>query len=192
MRRLLNKYFATLLVLLFSYTSTATAGAVDSTSVPNSSVTEAASFSGTGGDNIAVGTIMLWATNTPPSGWIIMQGQSTNSYPQLKNVIGSTVPDMRGYFVRGYGGNSGALKAAQTDAMRNITGTVTYLAETFSYNASTTGVFTKSNCCKSGNTPSKADASNSGRLTFDASRQVPTAAEFRPINRALNYIIKYQ
>jgi microcystin-dependent protein len=55
-------------------------------------------FTGSSGSTggIPTGSIMMWYTATPPSGWIFCQGQSTSGYPALAAVIGATVPDMRG------------------------------------------------------------------------------------------------
>ena len=50
-----------------------------------------------------VGAIVMWAAATLPTGWIVCNGQSTGSYPDLAAVIGGNVPDLRGQFVRGLG-----------------------------------------------------------------------------------------
>ena len=39
------------------------------------------------------------------------------SYPELRNVVGPNVPDLRGLFLRGVGGNSAALGIQQKDAV---------------------------------------------------------------------------
>ena len=43
-------------------------------------------------------------------------------YPELRALIGPNVPDLRGLFLRGTGGNAGPLGVAQIDTMRPITG----------------------------------------------------------------------
>lgn len=46
---------------------------------------------------------MIWfASNTPPTGFIECNGQSTSSYPKLAEIVGSNVPDLRGQFIRGW------------------------------------------------------------------------------------------
>ena len=44
---------------------------------------------------VPTGAIMMWYTNTAPSGWLICNGQSTTGYTALAAVVGATVPDMR-------------------------------------------------------------------------------------------------
>lgn len=43
-----------------------------------------------------VGHIVMWATATAPTGWLLCNGQSTASYPALAAVVGATVPDLTG------------------------------------------------------------------------------------------------
>lgn len=51
---------------------------------------------------VPAGTIVMWGGSTPPSGWLECNGQPTSSYPNLIAIYGSTVPDLRGEFVRGW------------------------------------------------------------------------------------------
>ena len=44
---------------------------------------------------------MWYPVNTPPDGWLECNGQSTASYPALAALIGPSVPDLRGVFIRG-------------------------------------------------------------------------------------------
>jgi microcystin-dependent protein len=46
--------------------------------------------------NTPVGSILMWATATAPTGWLICDGQSTAGYAALAAVVGATVPDLRG------------------------------------------------------------------------------------------------
>lgn len=71
-----------------------------------------------------IGTVVLWASTTIPDGWIEMKGQSTASYPELKALIGSTIPNMRGNFARGWdhgrGVDSGrSLRSYQADELKS-------------------------------------------------------------------------
>lgn len=52
--------------------------------------------------SVPAGTIAMWGTSVPPSGWVEMRGQSTASYPALAGLFGSVIPDMRGEFPRGW------------------------------------------------------------------------------------------
>lgn len=51
-------------------------------------------------DMMPIGSIIMWATNTAPSGWLICSGQSISGdeYTELRNVLGTNVvPDMSPY-----------------------------------------------------------------------------------------------
>jgi microcystin-dependent protein len=58
-----------------------------------------------------VGSIVMWSESTPPTGWIICNGQSTTAYPLLTAVVGANVPDLRDRFIVGAGLSYG-LKSA--------------------------------------------------------------------------------
>ncbi len=58
-------------------------------------------------ESAPIGTIALWASTTPPDGWIEMNGQSTAGYSELASIVGSNVPDLRGEFVRGWDSSRG-------------------------------------------------------------------------------------
>ena len=88
------------------------------------------------------------------------------------------MPDLRGLFLRGHGGNSDALGVRQGDAIRNIIGSFT---ETYT---GISGVFYRI-------TGGDIKAGSEGELIgFDVSRQVPTANEDRPANQAVRYLIR--
>lgn len=60
------------------------------------------------GASILVGTVITWPSNSWPSdrdNWLECNGQSISSavYPELVALIGTTVPDYRGIFLRGRG-----------------------------------------------------------------------------------------
>lgn len=115
-------------------------------------------------------------------------------------IVGSTVPDYRGRFLRHVGGNSAALGVAQGDAVRKVTGQLTpghhmaqpgiaYAAGAF-YIAGTNLTVATSNSSYRLNSivnGIQLSAGNSG--IFDISRVVPTAVENRPVNVAVKYII---
>ncbi|MDR2425872.1 MAG: hypothetical protein LBD46_01590 [Endomicrobium sp.] len=80
---------------------------------------------------------------------------------------------------------SANLGVKQNDAIRNITGAWTSSA----YGSSSpTGVFKLEDITSYGHSGT-GKANN--RISFDASRQVSTAAENRPVNYSINYCIKY-
>ena len=124
--------------------------------------------------------------NSAPSGFLAMNGQAITSaqYPKLFARYGSSLPDLRGCFIRGLGGNSDALGVVQGDAIRNITGTFS----PGGFIGGLTGVF--SNNGGPAYTSNSGSAGDSRLITFDASTQVPTASENRPRNIAFLYIVK--
>jgi microcystin-dependent protein len=93
--------------------------------------------------------MMMWYTNTPPSGWILCDGQSTSSYPELAAVVGANVPNLKGRVPVGRdtgqtefdvlgetgGANTHTLTVAQIPSHQHRTG----LSSTQAFNASLTG-----------------------------------------------------
>lgn len=73
-------------------------------------------------ESVPIGTIAMWGTSTPPTGWIEMKGQSVSAYPELAKIYGATIPDMRGQFARGWDNSAGidsgrTLNSVQTSQM---------------------------------------------------------------------------
>lgn len=167
-----------------------------------------------------VGEIKMFGFSGVPAHCLACDGSavSRTTYPELFAAIGTTwgagdgsttfnIPDLRGYFLRGVGGNSAGLAAEQGDAIRNFVGYAQVRAgvnpagqriDTFNYS---TGVLNISQPTDGGG----AGVAPAGFLmtlqdtifsyqsfNIDASRNVPTAAENRPINKAVNYIIVYE
>ena len=52
--------------------------------------------------NTPVGSIVMWAKNEIPTGWLECDGQSTTGYTALAAVVGATVPDMQGLVPVGF------------------------------------------------------------------------------------------
>lgn len=76
-----------------------------------------------GSGGVPVGTIISWPVATNPEdmdNWLECNGQSISPsvYPELFAVVGGQVPDLRGLFLRGRGGNSAALGVRQEDAFK--------------------------------------------------------------------------
>ncbi|MDD3039752.1 phage tail protein [Bacteroides sp.] len=146
------------------------------------------------------GIIKFYAAPVEPDGYLFCRGQvvSRTTYAGLFAAIGTIygagdgsttfkIPDLRGVFIRGLGGNSADLGVVQGDAIRNITGRfgaddrATGLA---------TGAFRGAQQWEV-NTTAQGGDNAFFEFSFDASRVVPTAEENRPVNMAMNYIIKY-
>lgn len=54
--------------------------------------------------NTPVGSITMWAgaAASPPTGWLVCNGQSTTGYTALAAIVGATVPDMQGLVPAGW------------------------------------------------------------------------------------------
>ncbi|MEN0046204.1 MAG: tail fiber protein [Bacteroidota bacterium] len=66
------------------------------------------------GPSIPIGTIQMWPTSTPPTGWLVCNGSTFNAgtYPELNTVLGgNTLPNFNGRFPLGAGssGTQGAV-----------------------------------------------------------------------------------
>ncbi|WP_317405671.1 phage tail protein [Megamonas funiformis] len=145
-------------------------------------------------DGLEVGMVIAWTLSSNPSdSYLECNGQAIDGskYPKLYELM-HNVPDYRGMFLRGLGGNSANLGILQGDAIRNITGTMggssSDVAGLWDYG---TGVFYQFNQGRYSVYYSKAYFSYvSQGMGFDASRVVPVANENRPVNKAVRYFIK--
>lgn len=119
----INKKIGLLLVAVFGAMATAQyVSLIDAKSSGGINVIQAE-------ESAPIGTIAMWSTNTPPEGWIELNGQSTSGYPELAALIGSNVPDFRGQFVRAWDNNKGVdatsgrtLLSFQGDTTLNVSG----------------------------------------------------------------------
>lgn len=160
-------------------------------------------------DAVQPGSVVAFAgaAENIPAGYLLCNGAavSRTDYAALFAAIGTiygegdesttfNVPDFRGKFLRGYlDGTSAALGTAQGDAIRNLTaGSSMFLSgATGAFSDYGTGMLRLSST-------SWVEALSTGEtrifsmsFSLDASREVPTAAENRPVNYAVNFIIKY-
>ena len=135
------------------------------------------------------------------------------AYPELFAIVGATVPDLRGLFLRGYGSqshsqnngtqigitstlhSSGPLGIIQGDAIRNIAGRYAGYSTGDLLRTTPSGVF--STAWLGSQSYSTIDAADGGlaldsfvQFDFNASYVVPIAEENRPINRAVRYLIR--
>ena len=158
-----------------------------STEIPLSSL-------GNSTDGLEIGMVVAWTLSVNPSdNYLECNGQVVDGskYPKLYALM-HNVPDYRGVFLRGLGGNSASLGELQGDAIRNITGTMggsaSDKAGLWDYG---TGVFYQFNQGRH-SISSQQEWYNyvSQGMGFDASRVVPVANENRPVNKAVRYFIK--
>ena len=113
--------------------------------------------------------------------------RSANGYPELAALMGPAVPDLRGMFLRGAGGNAAALGSVQGDAIRNITGQFSAKAHAFSIGFDAAGAF---RAVASGQGAGGGSGWMEHGWAFDASRVAPTAEENRPVNVAVRYLMR--
>ena len=109
------------------------------------------------------------------------------AYPELFAIVGGQTPDLRGLFLRGHGGNSAALGVVQRDAIRNLT--ADFGGAIYGSGISANGVF-KGHTGGMWASLTGGGGTRDCYLQFDASRQVPTAEENRPVNQAVRYLIR--
>ena len=148
------------------------------------------------GDSLEVGMVIAWTLATNPSNnYLECNGQSIDStkYPKLYALM-HNVPDYRGMFLRGLGGNSANLGILQGDAIRNIVGQIggpglgrITIQGDHRPQLYATGPFTTKQL---GDGDEGHYGGEGYQINFDASRIVPTAEENRPINKAVRYFIK--
>lgn len=130
---------------------------------------------------------------------------SRETYSELFAVFGTTfgagdgsttfnLPDLRGQFLRGVGGNSAALGVEQGDAIRNITGAVSSrsVAGGDMYTGEDGAIYKDPPKFEASTALTGSTMLSQQRFHIDASRVVPTAAENRPVNVAVNICVVYE
>ena len=152
-----------------------------------------------------IGTVIIWPLLTMPTGsesgkWLECNGQHVNPslYPELAALMTNT-PDYRGVFLRGYGSvvsmhygtvthSSGSLNMLQGDSIRNISGE--FVGARVASGGSVTSLFkSMENLWAYAHLGDKTYQDHV-QYEFNASYVVPTDNENRPINKAVNYIIR--
>ena len=146
-----------------------------------------------------VGTVISYYGTTAPDGYFVCNGASfdAEAFPKLRAVLGSNVlPDLRGYFVRGYDtrntvdpdGATRALGSLQNNAMIRLTGSFTARNSAGDTPEKARGVFYATG------SSAYVVATGTGALGivyFDSNKQAPGATEIRPKNKTLLYCIKH-
>ena len=161
-----------------------------------------------------IGFIGLYAGPEPPEGYLYCDGSAIGreTYSELYDAIGTlygagdgaetfNLPDARGVFFRGDGGeNNAAMGVQQGDAIRDIVGAFVVRPWTGGGNIPSDTVLAASGALYEDGTvepgtPTGIQANTtitgSQKVDFHASRVVPTAAENRPINMAFKPCIRY-
>ena len=134
---------------------------------------------------------------------------SRTTYPELFAAIGTTwgagdgsttfnLPDFTsvGAFLRSTGGNAAALGTEQGDAIRNINGTLNNFVSTLAEQSLSGALYATISSYGSQSATGNAESSIGSNLytiiKLDISRSVPTAAENRPVNFAVNICVVYE
>lgn len=151
---------------------------------------------------LPIGAVVMWVTGSVPTGFLALEGGnvSRTTYAALFALWGTTfgvgdgsttfgLPDTRAYFMRGWDNGRGvdsgrALGSFQLDALQNMTGTV----QSIDGGITADGVFATDGTGVS--TVTSGVSGTHASLTFDASREARTAAETRPHNFAVRFIVR--
>lgn len=100
--------------------------------------------------------------------------------PELVSGADINLLDASGRFVRAADGVTYIAGQTHEDAMRNITGVVDKISETFGAEGSASGCFSKRTGELSNRTPLTTDSGEVSSIVFDASNQVPISSENMP------------
>ena len=165
-----------------------------------------------------VGTVIWYAGSTAPAGYLKCNGDSiangsgttqsiTADFSTLYAIVGSSLPDLRGEFVRGWddgkGTDSGrSIRSTQTNqnkqhnhsgssssstASTSLTGNVKGISESFTNAGTASGVFTKGGSFTAGDTPSgHSDSGNCSQFSFDGSHSHTTTTSVTIANEGGN------
>lgn len=149
----------------------------------------------------SIGDIKASVRSSNHDNWFLCNGQEVNrnTYADLFAIIGTNfgagngvttfnLPDYRGKFLRGLGGNSAAnIYTTQAEGLPNITGNVDFTrCQINSANGAFRLTESRTAIGANSNVPT-------GLVSFDASRSNPiygASEHVTPINQAINYFIK--
>ncbi|EHW9027809.1 phage tail protein [Salmonella enterica] len=73
-------------------------------------------------NQLPAGVPLPWPTDTPPAGWVIMQGQAfdTSRYPKLAIAYpDGVIPDMRGWMIKGKPASGRAVLSPEEDGIKS-------------------------------------------------------------------------
>lgn len=146
-----------------------------------------------------VGAIMAWPTDTPPTGWLELDGSSLSrtTYADLFAVIGTTygaadgshfyIPDMRGRFLRGWahGQSTDPDRATRTDRGDGTTGDYVGTKQTDELKSH------KHTYLKATSSGAIVNSGGTGISFPDNDTGLTGGNETRPININVMWIIKY-
>ncbi len=147
---------------------------------------------------VPVGSIMIWAQTSAPAGWVICDGTalSRTTHSKLYAVLGTKygtssssnfkVPNYKGYFLRGWGGSGSIAPDEASRTGGNVVGS-TQTGQFKSHYHGYTGVD------GNGSPDGSGDSKTTGAVTSyprHSELDYEGGNETRPVNIAVNYIIK--
>jgi len=155
---------------------------------------------------VPTGAIMAFGMNSVPTGWLECNGQSTTGYTALAALVGANVPDLRGYFVRGFGTNAntvasdsfgvkqnhmfenhGHSASASTDSAGNHNHSYLQSGNSSNFTGSGGGGGPKTSTA----TGDAGAHTHTVNISVSGANSGTTGGETRPYNIALLYCIKY-
>ena len=149
-----------------------------------------------------VGTVIWYAGNTAPTGYLKCNGDAiangsgttqsiTANFSTLYAIVGGNLPDLRGEFIRGWDDGKGTdggrnIRTTQGDLTEShthsattsntaLTGSMTGIAESWHNNGTASGVFTKTSVTNRNNTPQDVDTTATDGVDFDGSHSHTTS-----------------
>lgn len=134
---------------------------------------------------VPIGCIMMWGTDTPPVGWLHLNGQASPA--SLVPLFGATIPDMRGYFPRGWAAGSSAIDPQ--GATRAILSEQPHAMQTHTHNYTRTDGMT---LFMTSGPDSITQIGGTSTQTTSAPTGSVSPFENRPVNKAVMFIVKYQ
>ena len=143
------------------------------------------------GGGVPVGTIIAWpGSNHPTEGgtWLLCNGQSAAAYPQLKAIVGSTVPNLNARFLEGTTGTPRSFKEA---GLPNITGSTVGVAEWSAHLTSSGAFYNSTNTAKV--SPGGQYSQTGWYSSFNASRSSAVygrSSTVQPASYTVRYYIK--
>lgn len=177
---------------------------------------------------VPVGSVFCIAHTSVPSGYVECNGASipngtgtvngvTANFAPLRALIGSSLPDLRGEFIRGFDNGRGVdsgrgMLSSQGDENKQhnhgidfntqshtLTGNIQRISETFNNSGSASGVFSKQTGFGANFTPGAPDVNDTGAVNFNGTHSHHVIgstgnqghSEARPRNIAMMYIIKF-
>ena len=135
----------------------------------------------------------MWALDTAPTNWIECDGGTTAAYPELAALLGATVPDLRGQFVRGWDNGKGtdsgrAINTEQGEDFLSHAHSITDKQHSHSYDRSDEGSGTSGG--STGVHDYNASSTSGSQFTGITGTNSEGGSETRPVNTALMYIIR--